>query len=248
MYSLKIIDDDEFSCNDIKHDDEMIFTKEDAPQIVGIIDDRPPELIANDFKNSDKWKGIISNGDNSNKKTHDKQDLSPIRLQRKCRRSADLSPKRFTSKVSPDLSPDRSKTSKKKYSPDLSPDSSRTSNKKYSPDLSPERYSSKKYSTDDKSRNKNQNSERSKDLNKNNSPDISSSQRFKNSSNIFRSRESSFIAKQSIQLDEYQEQEVVRRDRRTGKRITLESTLHDKKEKDKQKEAKNEKYTRWGLG
>lgn len=239
----------------MKNDDEMIFTKEDAPQIVGVIDERPPELIANDFKNSDKWKGIISNnGDNSNQKKLDKQDLSPLRLQKKSRKSTspDLSPKR--SKVSPDLSPDRSRTSKKKYSPDLSPDRSSNYKKKYSPDLSPQRQrssSSKNYSTDNKSRNKNQYTERSNHSNRNNSPDISrdtankdsSSQRFKNSTNISQTK-----AKQSIHPDEYQNQEVVRRDRRTGKRITLESTLHDKKEKDKKQEVKNEKYTRWGLG
>lgn len=245
----------------MKHDDEMIYTKEDAPQIVGIIDERPPQLIANDFKNSDKWKGIINNGDNSNKKSLNKQDLSPLRLQKKSRKSTspDLSPKRFTSKVFPDLSHDRSRASKKNYSPDLSPDRSRSSKKKYSPDLSPERdisSSSKNCSPDDQSRNKKHYTERSKHSNRNNISDISSnkankdssSQRFQNSSNISQTKESSFSAKQFIHPDEYQNQEVVRRDRRTGKRITLESTLHDKKEKDKKQEVKNEKYTRWGLG
>lgn len=189
--SVRIIDDDEYFLNDIQHDDELVFTKEDAPIIVGVIDERPPELIAEDFKNSDKWRGIISEGDNSNHVKH-KQDLSPVRSQKKSRvvASPDLSPKRFASN-SPDLSP-------KRFSSNNSSSKPRTVIKD-----SVKRGStvSEKEKRDDK--------------------------RTKNSTD---------------------DQEVVRRDRRTGKRITLESTLNENKEKDKHQEAKNQIYTRWGLG
>lgn len=212
--SVRIIDDDEYFLNDIKHDDDLIYTKEDAPQIVGIIDERPPELIAEDFKNSDKWRGIISEGDNSNQVKHGKQDLSPVRSNKKRRVSAspDLSPKRCSNSL--DLSPKRFSNSR---------------------DLSPKRVSS---NISSKSR-----------------TDIKDS--FKQRSRVSeKDRRDYSQAKESISIDkrtknstdDSQEHEVVRRDRRTGKRITKESTLNEKKEKDKHQEAKTQIYTRWGLG
>lgn len=218
---LKIIDDDECSFNDVtKNDDEIKFTKDDAPQIVGVIDDRPPELIANDFKNSDKWKGIVSNDYNWDKKTVEKHDLSLIRLQETTARP-DSSPKlssnlsfetgTFNKNYSPDLSPQRFRTS---TCSDLFAERSADSKKKYSGDLS---------------------SERSRTFEKNYSENISS-------------KELSLVAKKHVHTDTFQEQAVVKRDRRTGKRITLESALHESKEKNKQQEQKNHIYTRWGLG
>ncbi|XP_059620074.1 BUD13 homolog [Phlebotomus argentipes] len=162
--TVKIIDDDvdvskmeQFRENDL----ELFTTGEDAPQVVGVIDERPPELRALDFKNNTKWKVISDdNGYESSltiqqldresgrvekshtskhsvsKKRRSSTDSSPVRR----KRTPDLSPERRRSrdsspdrrrKKSPDLSPDR----RRKKSPDLSPDRRR----KKSPDLSPDR-------------------------------------------------------------------------------------------------------------
>uniref|UniRef100_A0A1B0GK13 BUD13 homolog n=1 Tax=Lutzomyia longipalpis TaxID=7200 RepID=A0A1B0GK13_LUTLO len=151
--SVTIIDDDvDVSKIQHLHDDELevLNTGEDAPQVVGVIDERPPELRAQDFKNSSKWKLIADdNGFESSltvqeldrksgrieksskgkreyrsrsKKDNSSPDLSPVRHRRK---SGSQSPPRR--RKSSDLSP------KRKRSPDLSP------RRKRSPDLSPRR-------------------------------------------------------------------------------------------------------------
>lgn len=112
LFSVKIIDDDiDLSkLHQIADEDlEVYAIGEDAPTIVGVVDDRPPELIAKeDYKNNGKWKVIAdddgftsslnvqhtdregnvsrSAGNDSIKKAkryEDNDDLSPPRVKRR---------------------------------------------------------------------------------------------------------------------------------------------------------------------
>ncbi|XP_058465976.1 BUD13 homolog [Malaya genurostris] len=59
--NVKIIDDDDFAIHQQQHneDESDLFAQGDeAPQIVGIIDERPPELKAKEDFNSSKWKKL----------------------------------------------------------------------------------------------------------------------------------------------------------------------------------------------
>lgn len=129
---------------------EMYAMGEDAPQIVGVIDDRPPELVAKeDYTKSIKWKGLASVSDEpisakladrkrskTSKSPDKKSDLSPPR---RGKGSHDISPPRRRHK-NPDQSPPRRKMAS---SPDLSPrrksDLSPPRRRHRSPDLSPPR-------------------------------------------------------------------------------------------------------------
>lgn len=112
---------------------------EDLPQIVGIIDDRPPDLIAiEDYKASQKWKMI---GNNETKETYSGKDRLTETYRSLKRHINELSPKR--SNKTPDATPPR----RSKQSPDASPprrmnrnhDSSPPRRSKKSPDASPPR-------------------------------------------------------------------------------------------------------------
>lgn len=136
---------------------------EDLPQIAGIIDERPAELIAKeDYKSSGKWKTFDDETGRKNEQflgergkgsrdfspaRHSRQDvdLSPPRKSkrdtdrspiRKSRHSSDLSPRR-RSKRTPDYSPVR----RPKRSPDLSPKRNhpKATHRRESTDLSPRR-------------------------------------------------------------------------------------------------------------
>ncbi|CAD7077626.1 unnamed protein product [Hermetia illucens] len=113
---VKIVDDDvDFKRSKRYDDDDFILTGEDAPQIVGVVDDRPPELKAvEDFRNNSKWKSLGNSGDRSShndgryqgpshryaerkrSRSPVKRDYSPPRRpdygSRKPRTSADYSP------------------------------------------------------------------------------------------------------------------------------------------------------------
>lgn len=56
---MKIIDDDvDVSKNFNIPEEELFAANEEAPQIVGVIDERPPELRLLDYRQSDVWKPV----------------------------------------------------------------------------------------------------------------------------------------------------------------------------------------------
>lgn len=61
---MKIIDDDIDNFTKIVEED-LLGESEDAPQIVGVTDDRPLELRLQDYTKSGRWKPAILNDDNS---------------------------------------------------------------------------------------------------------------------------------------------------------------------------------------
>lgn len=130
-----------------------LLLNEDAPQVVGVIDERPPELKALDYKNK-LWKGLNevedrklsassskgqssrgSGDDNRRKERKRSEDLSPKRSRRK---SADLSPQRARRERASDddLSPKRPRN-RRGNDDDLSPQ--RASRRNRTPDISPPR-------------------------------------------------------------------------------------------------------------
>lgn len=120
---------------------------EDLPQIAGIIDERPAELIAKeDYKASKKWKTIgddeIANVTLINRLART-PDVSPLRGSKK---NHDLSPIR-RSKRSPDASPPRRSNRSSHTSPprrlNRSPDASPPRRSNRSPRTSPPRRSNR---------------------------------------------------------------------------------------------------------
>ncbi|KAG5674565.1 hypothetical protein PVAND_004520 [Polypedilum vanderplanki] len=163
--TVKIIDDNEsaYTHHDEIDENDIYATNEEAPQIVGVIDERSATVILKqEYQQSGKWKGLDgSNIENKNKKKAEKNiekrqkyssDESPLRIakkedeKRKKRYSSDLSPPRTTSKSE---SKDLSKKIRHRYdSSDQSPP--RTGKRKeekqsnrYSSDLSPPRITAK---------------------------------------------------------------------------------------------------------
>uniref|UniRef100_A0A336K3E2 BUD13 homolog n=1 Tax=Culicoides sonorensis TaxID=179676 RepID=A0A336K3E2_CULSO len=142
--TVTVVDDD-WDFSKIKHLDDdaeieaAVLLNEDAPQIVGVIDERPPELKALDYKNK-LWKGL--NEIDRPSSTKSSKSLS-IEVKFKKERHDDLSPKRSRQK-SPDLSPQRSRR-RKSSDEDLSPKRSR----KRSEDLSPQRSRKRRSSNED---------------------------------------------------------------------------------------------------
>lgn len=56
---MKIIDDDADVSNNFNiPEDELFAANEDAPQIVGVVDERPPELRIADYRQSDIWQPV----------------------------------------------------------------------------------------------------------------------------------------------------------------------------------------------
>ncbi|XP_063695858.1 BUD13 homolog [Culicoides brevitarsis] len=139
--TVTVVDDD-WDFSKIKNMDDnaeieaSLLMNEDAPQIVGVIDERPPELKALDYKNK-LWKGL-----NEVDETSRDSDGSKRRQERK--RSEDLSPRRSRRDKSEDLSPQRPR--KNKYDDDLSPKRSRRDK---SEDFSPPRHRKRRESDDD---------------------------------------------------------------------------------------------------
>lgn len=117
---------------------------EDLPQIAGIIDERPAELIAKeDYKTSQKWKSL---GDNETGTTNllEKYDTTDRNSNQRRKRSPDTSPPRRSKRSSDKSSPRRSKRSPDTSPPrrsKRSPDTSPPRRSKRSPDRSPPRRS-----------------------------------------------------------------------------------------------------------
>ncbi|XP_044745996.1 BUD13 homolog [Coccinella septempunctata] len=155
---LKIIDDNADTFEDAVKED--LLEDEDAPQIVAVIDERPPSLQIDEKSKTNLWIPIGSNNENSTesststlKKMENNGDLSPPRFKAKLvlkrNQNRDMSPPR--KKRSSDISPPRKKSSsdispprKKSYS-DMSPPRKKSSSdispprKKSSSDISPPR-------------------------------------------------------------------------------------------------------------
>lgn len=115
-----------------------LLLNEDAPQVVGVIDERPPELKALDYKNK-LWKGLNEVDDQkpstSSSKGHSSRSSSDDKRRKERKRSEDLSPKRARRR-SEDLSPPRARKGRGSDD-DLSPQ--RPSQRNRTPDISPPR-------------------------------------------------------------------------------------------------------------
>ena len=115
-FSVKIIDDDEYAYNtqDNEIDENDLYAlNEEAPQIVGVIDERAPDvLMKQEYIQSGKWKQIGSEA-KSNAEKQRKPDSSPPdeSSPRRKRRNSDESPprRRNGSELVKDRSPDKSK-------------------------------------------------------------------------------------------------------------------------------------------
>lgn len=102
--SLKIIDDDIDVPHNINENELNEFlTAEDAPQVCGIVDDRPLSMRVDDYRKSDKWKLVGSDDElketeptknsHKNKRANYDSDLSPSRNKNS---DSDASPPRKT--------------------------------------------------------------------------------------------------------------------------------------------------------
>lgn len=154
--SLKIIDDADEYKQSAQYDDELeaaLLMNDEAPQIVGVVDERPPELKALDYKNS-RWKSLAEAGNVNQDETRKilkeelfakKRGIEKKETQR--RTSGDNSPPRRKKSPerrrerTPDISPPRKRERsldnsppRRRKSPDLSP-----KRKQKSPDNSPPR-------------------------------------------------------------------------------------------------------------
>lgn len=124
--SVKIIDDDDTGYNPAQFEideGDLYATNEEAPQIVGVIDERAPDVILKqDYQGSSKWKTFASS---SKEESHTEN----YRKTNKRSHSSDASPQRKKT------SPDRSRRQKE------SPDTlfSRKSKRNNSSDSSPPR-------------------------------------------------------------------------------------------------------------
>ncbi|GAB0088708.1 hypothetical protein DMENIID0001_031720 [Sergentomyia squamirostris] len=137
--TVKIIDDDvdlskmqRFESNEL----ELLTTGEDAPQVVGVIDERPPELRAQDFKNSTKWKVFSSDNGFESSLTVQQVNKESGRIEKSHVSGSSTGRKRRD--ISPDLSPPRKKAGNSRRSNDLSP-RKQSKSSKHSPDISPVR-------------------------------------------------------------------------------------------------------------
>ncbi|KAI4472158.1 bud13 [Holotrichia oblita] len=91
---VKIIDDDiDAVVFNQAVEDDLNAQNEDAPQIVGVIDDRPLELRISDYRDSDLWKPL--SGEHNEARTIQNRDAKPTE-----RRSSSYSPPRKRDKHS----------------------------------------------------------------------------------------------------------------------------------------------------
>ena len=112
---MKIIDDEASAYNkhqEIEDEGELYATNEEAPQIVGIIDERAPLIIMRqEYQESGKWKSLEDSkiGSDSSKSVIKKRQTSVespiIRCKEKSSNSLDESPpRRRNSDESPPIS------------------------------------------------------------------------------------------------------------------------------------------------
>lgn len=80
-FRVKIIDDDiDLSqITTLEEAADLLNTNEDAPQVVGVIDERPLHLRIDDYRKSELWKPLGAEDDNGNINVREKQDNSPPR-------------------------------------------------------------------------------------------------------------------------------------------------------------------------
>ncbi|GLV45576.1 uncharacterized protein CBL_02596 [Carabus blaptoides fortunei] len=163
---LKIIDDDiDLPCNINENELNEFLTAEDAPQVCGMIDDRPLALRLDDYRKSDKWKLVGSDDElkeQENKQTENSSqkktkyvdnDLPSSSNSSENRRKSRFDNRQSDSDASPprkdrnhsesDVSPRRE--TKKNYDSDVSPP---RKNKTYDSDVSPPRKNRKTLESD----------------------------------------------------------------------------------------------------
>lgn len=102
-FRVKIIDDDVDLSNNFDIPEEELFAaNEDAPQIVGVIDERPPELRIADYRQSDLWQpvGEVTN-ENPSTTVAKKVSISLTNKPKKGNSSRKLEEKIRQEKVSP---------------------------------------------------------------------------------------------------------------------------------------------------
>lgn len=130
VFSVKVVDDDidiSHLANATEEDLDKFNLDEDAPQIVGIIDDRPADLIAKeDYGTNSKWKtiGPTDNPNNDQRRTAEISRNNDGDGQRSFKRPADDSSRRIKRSKSPQQSKrsfDSSPRRRSKKSADPSP-------------------------------------------------------------------------------------------------------------------------------
>lgn len=141
--NVRIIDADDFSSHvqhEIEDESDLLALGEEAPQIVGIIDERPPELKAKEDFSSSKWKKLSAD-DGDRWGTVDLVGSSVNQSSRSRRRNSDESPPRKGKRVpEPDASPPRKSQGKgRRGSIDESPPRRKKSSKRRDSDESPPR-------------------------------------------------------------------------------------------------------------
>lgn len=117
---MKIIDDDEdhsFKNREEIDNEDLFTTNQDLPVIVGVIDERPPELQVQDYRTSDKWKTLAvtaelnrkikREGDHAVRIKRRDSEESPPRRQFKERDSDESPLRRETKRRDSDASPPR---------------------------------------------------------------------------------------------------------------------------------------------
>lgn len=144
IFSVTIIDDDDYGYGqDNQIDESELFAlNEEAPQIVGVIDERAPDVIMKqEYQESGRWKKL---GDSNNKSKNKKQrkrsrSKSPAR-----KASPDNSPLKNSSDASPPRRGNRKSPSRRQNSSDASPPRRSCQ----SPDNSPPRREKRRLSGD----------------------------------------------------------------------------------------------------
>lgn len=81
---IKIIDDDIDASSQFDiPEDELFAANEDAPQIVGVIDDRPMALRVSDYRKNDVWKPVGSVSNSSSGYDQELKRGKPIKITHK---------------------------------------------------------------------------------------------------------------------------------------------------------------------
>ncbi|CAO1326124.1 unnamed protein product [Diamesa serratosioi] len=190
--TVRIIDDDDYIDSNLEIDESDLYaTNEEAPQIVGEIDDRPPELQVLDYRQNSKWKSLASVETKEQSKTSQSKicissDESPPRkrgnrseerIVRKRKNSSDNSPPRSNkNNRSSDYSPPRkTNNNNNNRSPDNSPPrrNNNRSQRDRTPDNSPPKRNNNKSQRDrspDNSPPKRNNDKSQRDRSPDNSP------------------------------------------------------------------------------
>lgn len=263
---MKIIDDDAYHFGQEENDDDIYALNEEAPQIVGIIDERAPNvLMKQEYLESGNWKVLAStsdkpqshketekskpkdeNGSPARKKRKDSSDASPPRRSRK---DSDASPPRRFRKDS-DASPPRRKRNDSDESP---PRKANRVNVKRERSRSRDNRNSRWSSTQIKKEaslsppptHRPHNSKMSKTLD-GKTAGLQNAQALKRENDEFRQRQEKAYKRMGAEASG-RNAEVVIRDRR-GRNKELEFDADKERAKMEFEEERKKKYDRWSKG